>query len=117
MVVASGMPPLPDMISFEVSAGPPDAEEASTDRTSGPAFRQPAQGTAARSGSSKRAEVRLTSHPRLAMLSRPHVHVRSLARAIIGAFTLRDVYRRVALLLRCWSIHDTSFSAHRSMKT
>ena len=92
MVVASGMPPNPDTFSFGVSAEPPDAAsaEASTGRISGSSFRQPAQSAAARSEGSKRAEDRLTSHPR-PVLARPHHNVRSSPRAIIGAFTLREV--------------------------
>src|SRR5688572_21328206 len=89
-VVASGMSPAPDVLLVEVCAGPADKSpaEASTDRTSEPAFRQPAQSTTARS---ERTEVRLTSHPRRVMLAHPHHNVRPSARAIIGAFTLRDV--------------------------
>src|SRR5215216_1007676 len=92
-VVASGMSPAPDVLSFEVSAGPSDAApaEAFTDWTSGPAFRQPAQSAVASSESSKRAEVRLTPTPHRVMLTRPHHNVRSSARAIIGAFTLQVV--------------------------
>ena len=122
MVVASGMPPAPDMLSFEVSAGPPDAAplEASADWTSGPAFWQPSQSAAAKSESSKRAEVRLTSHPRRAMLVRSHHNVRSSARNIIGGVScemfnavLRYCYDAEVSTILCWP----SLSAQGRTKT
>jgi hypothetical protein len=87
--VDSGTPP--ERLFLDVStASDAVPADAPTFRTALPASRQLARSAADTSESSSRAEIRLISRPRRAMLARSHKGIRSSARAIVGEYALQD---------------------------